>query len=282
MSVVSLAPLRAIRRGVLRALAPVSVLVLTAIVLFCLAGPLLVHGDATTQHPTQMLEGMSSSHWLGTDELGRDLGIRLMVGGRLSLFVALGAVLVALVIGTTWGLLAAHGRGWADEILMRGADALMAIPQILFALICVAAFGASLLSLSLISGLLLAPSTARMARALANQEMAMDYYTAGVATGTPSLVMLWREVVPNMLPGIGSQAVINAASAMILEASLSFVGLGVQPPSMSWGVLLQQGYGFLFSHASYAVLPALFILVTILSLNAMADRLSTRAGVGVR
>jgi peptide/nickel transport system permease protein len=265
-----------------RSRVPASALLLASVVLFCLVGPLLVSGDATTQDSAHTLSGFTSSHWLGTDELGRDLGIRLMVGGRLSLFVAVGAVAVALVVGTAWGLLAASRRGWADEILMRGADALMAIPQILFALVCVAAFGASLTSLALIGGLLLAPSTARMARALASQEMAMDYYTAGVATGTRRTTLLWREVLPNMLPGIGSQAVINAASAMILEASLSFVGLGVQPPSMSWGVLLQQGYAFLYSNASYAILPAAFLLGTVLSLNAMADRLSSRAEGGVR
>src|SRR6185312_13579535 len=131
-----------------------------------------------------------------------------------------------------------------DEILMRGADIAMAIPQILFALVCVAAFGASLLSLTVITGLLLAPSSARMARTVTIQEKSLDYYSAAVAYGAGKVRLLWTEVLPNIMPALASQAVINAASAMILEASLSFVGLGVQPPQMSWGVLLQQGYNY--------------------------------------
>ncbi len=139
---------------------------------------------------------------------------------------------------------------------MRTADVAMAIPQILFALVCVAAFGASLVSLTVIAGLLLSPSSARMARAVVIQEMALDYYAAAVACGTGRARLMLTEVLPNVAPALGSQAVINAASAIILEASLSFVGLGVQPPQMSWGGLLQQGYAFLYSDPSYAVGPA--------------------------
>ena len=118
---------------------------------------------------------------------------------------------------------------------MRTADVAMAIPQILFALVCVAAFGASLPSLIIITGLLLSPSSARMARAVVIQEMTLDYYAAAVACGTGRVRLMLTEVLPNVAPALGSQAVINAASAIILEASLSFVGLGVQPPQMSLG-----------------------------------------------
>jgi ABC-type dipeptide/oligopeptide/nickel transport system permease subunit len=252
----------------------VSVVVFGLIVAVCLLAPVIDRHSPTTTDPANAFAPASAQHWLGTDELGRDMLTRLLYGGRLSLSVAAGAVVIALVLGTAWGLAAASTRGIADQLLMRTADAAMAVPQILFALVCVAAFGASLLSLIVIAGLLLSPTSARMARAVVIQEMTLDYYAAAVACGTGPVRLLLTEVLPNVAPALGSQAVINAASAIILEASLSFVGLGVQPPQMSWGGLLQQGYGFLFSDPSYAIGPVVFILLTVLSLNLAADRLS--------
>ncbi|WP_239376299.1 ABC transporter permease [Frankia sp. Cj5] len=253
---------------------PASVLVLLAIVGMCLLAPLVSRQGATGLDPANAFGTMSARHWLGTDELGRDKLSRLLYGGELSLSVAGGSVAVAFLAGTLWGVLASGARGLPDELLMRGADITMAIPQILFALVCVAAFGASLVSLIVLTGLLLAPSTARMARAAIVREMTLDYYTAAVAYGASRGRLLLREVLPNILPDLASQAAINAASAMILEASLSFVGLGVQPPQMSWGVLLQQGYGFLYNDPSYAAAPAILILATVLCLNLAADRLT--------
>jgi ABC-type dipeptide/oligopeptide/nickel transport system permease subunit len=258
---------------------PLSMLVLLVIVALCVFAPLVGRHSPNETDPLHAFAPASGAHWLGTDELGRDMLTRLLYGGRLSLTVAAGSVLVAFVVGTAWGVAAAYRRGLVDEILMRGADISMAIPQILFALVCVAAFGASLVSLIVITGLLLAPTTARMARTMVIQEMTLDYYSAGIAYGAGRIRLLLREVLPNTAPALASQAVINAASAMILEASLSFVGLGVQPPQMSWGVLLQQGYSFLYNDPSYAVAPGVLILATVLCLNLAADRLG---GEGVR
>jgi ABC-type dipeptide/oligopeptide/nickel transport system permease subunit len=256
---------------------PISVLLLLIIVLMCVFAPLVTPFGPNDVDPAHPFAAASGQHWLGTDELGRDLLTRLLYGGRLSLTVCAGSVVIAFLIGTIWGVSAAERRGFVEEILMRTADVTMAIPQILFALVCVAAFGASLLSLTVITGLLLAPTSARMARSVTIQETSLDYYSAGIAYGAGKIRLLTREVFPNILPALASQAVINAASAMILEASLSFVGLGVQPPQMSWGVLLQQGYGFLYNDPTYAVAPAVLILVTVFCLNLAANRLgSTR------
>ena len=259
---------------------PVSIIVFGLIVAACVLAPFIDHHSPITPDPANTFAPASGQYWLGTDELGRDMLARLLYGGRLSLMVAAGAVAIALLLGTAWGVLAATTRGLADQLLMRTADVAMAIPQILFALVCVAAFGASLVSLTVIAGLLLSPSSARMARAVVIQEMALDYYAAAVACGTGRARLMLTEVLPNVAPALGSQAVINAASAIILEASLSFVGLGVQPPQMSWGGLLQQGYAFLYSDPSYAVGPALFILLTVLCLNLAADRLGGASPLG--
>jgi ABC-type dipeptide/oligopeptide/nickel transport system permease subunit len=251
---------------------PISVLLLLVIVLLCFLAPLVTSygpDDVNAAHP---FASASGQHWLGTDELGRDLLTRLLYGGRLSLMVCAGSVVIAFLVGTVWGVFAAERRGFAEEVLMRTADVAMAIPQILFALVCVAAFGASLISLTIITGLLLTPTTARMARSVTIREISLDYYSAGIAYGAGTIRLLTREVLPNILPALAGQAVINAASAMILEASLSFVGLGVQPPQMSWGELLQQGYGFLYNDPTYALAPAVLILVTVFSLNLAANR----------
>jgi len=272
-AVIAAAPVRHPRRARL-GIPPVSALLLLLIVLLCVCAPLVVSAGPDQIDPTHPFAAATGQHWLGTDEVGRDLLSRLLYGGRLTLMVCAGSVALAFVLGTVWGVAAADRGGWADELLMRGADITMAIPQILFALVCVAAFGASLLSLTLITGILLAPSSARMARSVTIQETGLAYYTAGIAYGAGKIRLLSTEVLPNIFPALASQAAINAASAIILEASLSFVGLGVQPPQTSWGVLLQQGYGYLYNDPSYALAPAIMILLTVLCLNLVANRLS--------
>jgi ABC-type dipeptide/oligopeptide/nickel transport system permease subunit len=251
--------------------------VLAVLVLACLLGPLFV-ADPNEQDPAIAFAGSSSAHWFGTDDLGRDLFSRVLNGGRLSLLISASAVLVAFLLGTTWGFLAAMRGGIVDELLMRSADAMVAIPQLLFALVCISAFGASTLSLALVIGILLAPSTARQARSAALTEMARDSYAAAIAYGARRRRLLLRELLPNCTGSLAVQAAINAAGAMILEASLSFIGLGIQPPDASWGTLLQQGYSFLYQRVQYAVFPGLAILLTIWMLNIVADQL----GGGIR
>lgn len=260
------------KRAWRRCLVPGSAVVLILILAFCLLGPLFSPYSSDQINSANILAGPSASHWLGTDELGRDMLTRLMYGGRLSLQITGGAVVIALLLGTLWGMWAAAGGRLADEVLMRLGDITMAIPQIMFALAFVAAVGASRPSLILVTGFLLSPSSARMTRAAVLGEMQRDYYTAGVAYGATKAALMFREVLPNAASGIAAQAVINAASAIILEASLSFVGLGVQPPGMSWGTLLQQGYGQLYSAPHYVIAPAGAILLTVLCLNLLADR----------
>jgi peptide/nickel transport system permease protein len=273
--IATLNPSVARRRRLRVAVPPLSVVLLAVIVLLCVFAPVVAPFSPDDVDPTHPFAAATGQHWLGTDELGRDLLTRLLYGGRLSLLVCAGAVAIAFVLGTVWGLLAAERGGIIDEVLMRTADVAMAIPQILFALVCVAAFGASLLSLTVITGILLAPSSARMARTVTIQETSLDYYSAAVAYGASKARLLGREVLPNILPALISQAVINAASAMILEASLSFVGLGVQPPQMSWGVLLQQGYNYVYNDPTYAAAPAIILLATVFCLNAAANHIGS-------
>lgn len=251
----------------------VALSVLGLIVLLCVLAPLVSSYDPSRLAPTDRFADPSFSHPFGTDELGRDLFTRVLYGGRYSLGIAFGATFVAMLVGSAWGFAAAFGRGFVDELLMRFADVTMAIPQMLFALVFVAAFGTTGAGLALIIGVLLAPVTARMVRSAVLGELQADYYTAAVAYGASVPRLIVRELLPNIAGAIGVQAAINAANAIILEAALSFVGLGVKPPDASWGTLLQQGYQKMYQSADYVIYPAVAIFVTIWMLNLLADQL---------
>src|SRR5690606_20081134 len=214
----------------------------------------------------------SPEHLFGTDELGRDLFSRVLYGGQLTIFIAGGATLVAMVLGVAWGMAAAFTRGIVDEILMRLADTVMAIPQILFALVFISAFGADPVKLAVIVGILLTPTTARLVRSAVISELQEDYFTAAVAFGSKRSRLLFAEVLPNARGPIVVQAAINAANAILLEASMSFVGLGIAPPEATWGTLVQQGYQKMYQSIGYVLFPALFIFVTIWLLNVLADQ----------
>ncbi len=244
---------------------------LALIVLASVLAPLLAPFDPSAQSPDRFASP-SAGHLFGTDELGRDLFSRVLHGGQLTMAIAGGATLVAMLLGIAWGMAAAFGRGILDEILMRLADTVMAIPQILFALVFISAFGADPVKLAVIIGILLTPTTARLVRSSVLSELQEDYFTAAVAFGSTRARLLFTEVLPNARGPIVVQAAINAANAILLEASMSFVGLGIAPPEATWGTLVQQGYQKMYQSIGYVLFPALFIFVTIWLLNVLADQ----------
>ena len=215
----------------------------------------------------------SGAHPFGTDELGRDLMTRVMFGGRTSLEIAVAATIISMVVGVLWGFAAAFREGWVGEVLMRIADAALGMPVILLGLVLVAAFGASTLSLIVILGVLFSPATARLARSSLLSELKSEYYLAAVAVGASGPRIVLGELLPNTLPVQLARATLVAADAIFVEASLSFVGLGVQPPGASWGTLLQQGYTNLYRSIWYPIFPGLVILIAVLALNTLGDNL---------
>lgn len=261
-----------LRKLIRRPAAVISAAVLAVLVFASAFAPLLF-GSPTAIDVTQPLKGPSAQHWLGTDELGRDLLARIADAGRLSLGLGVGATVIALVVGAAWGLAAASMGGWLDEVLMRIVDAALAIPAILFALVCVAAFGAEIVSLTIIVGMLMTPLSARVMRSAVLSELRTDYVRGLTAVGASRLHILSREVLPNALPALLAQTTLNVATAIMLEASLSFLGLGVQPPSASWGTLLAGGYAQLIQAPWYPLFPALAILLAIASLNVLGGQL---------
>jgi peptide/nickel transport system permease protein len=253
--------------------AALAALVVGLIVLGVVAAPLVAPYSPTAFDFAHLFAPPSLAHPFGTDELGRDLLTRVLYGGRTSLEIAAFAVLIAMGGGSIWGFVAAYRRGWGDELLMRVADLTLGMPVILLGLVLVAAFGSSTLSLVLILGILFMPATARLARAALLSELETDYYLAAISVGAPPWQIMLKELLPNTAPVLIARASVVAAEAIFVEASLSFVGLGVQPPAASWGTLLQKGYSSLYRSYWYPLFPGLVILVAVLALNTLGDHL---------
>lgn len=264
---------RFLSRLLRRPSAAIAALVVAAIVVGVVGAPLVAPYSPTAFDFAHLFAAPSFAHPFGTDELGRDLLTRVLYGGRTSLEIAAFAVLLAMSGGAVWGFTAAFDRGWLDELLMRAADLTLGMPVILLGLVLVAAFGSSTVSLVLILGILFMPATARLARAALLSELETDYYLAAVSVGTPPWQIMLRELLPNTAPVMIARASVVAAEAIFVEASLSFVGLGVQPPAASWGTLLQKGYANLYRSYWYPIFPGLVILVAVLALNTLGDHL---------
>jgi peptide/nickel transport system permease protein len=253
--------------------ASVAAVLLVVVVAAVALAPLIASVPPDAIDPSHPFAPPSLAHWFGTDELGRDLLSRMLYGGRYSLGIAGCATVIAMLLGVAWGFVAGQAGGWLDEVLMRFVDVVMAVPIILFGLILVAAFGASVFTLAIIIGLLLSPATARIARAAVLAELQSDYCLAAVAAGVPRGRLLFGELLPNAGPVLIARASLVAADAVMIEASLSFLGLGIAAPAASWGTLLQQGYANIFSSLSYVAFPGLVIFVAIWVLNTLGDRL---------
>jgi peptide/nickel transport system permease protein len=258
------------RRSLLRAVydQPSVIVALGTILFIALISafsPLLFPNADKIDAPNRLLPP-SPEHWFGTDELGRELVARMAHAGQLTLVIALGAMALSIILGVLWGMLAGS-HGWIEEVLMRTADAIMAVPIILFALVFVAAFGSSPEVLIVILGILKAPLVARVTRASTMVELASDYVRGLAVVGLNKRRILFAEILPNVFPVIVAVATLNIASAIMIEAALSFIGLGVQPPLASWGTLLKIGYGLIHQAWWYALIPAIAITIVIAAFN---------------
>lgn len=261
----------ALSRLLRRPAAAVAFLVISLLVAGTVGASLFAPYAPTALDFDSLFASPSREHLFGTDELGRDLFSRVLYGGRTSMIVAFAATLIAMGLGVVWGFASALKEGWIGEILMRVADTMMAMPVILLGLVLVAAFGASTASIAVILGLLFAPATARIARAALLGELRSEYYLAALSVGASRVRIVARELLPNTMPVLVARATLVMAEVIFVEASLSFVGLGVQPPDTSWGTLLQQGYANLYRSYAYPIFPGIVILVAVLALNTLGD-----------
>jgi len=219
------------------------------------------------------LQPPSTSHWLGTDSLGRDIVSLLIVGSRVSIAVGLIAVGIGIAFGVALGLLAAVKRGWIEEVVMRLADFTFAFPALLSAIMLTAIYGPGLVTSIVAIGIFNVPVFARITRASALVVRSREYVTAARALGKSE----WRITVEHVLPNIAAilivQATIQFALAILAEAALSYLGLGTQPPTPSWGRMLNEAQQQLFQAPQLAVYPGLAIALTVLGLNLLGDGL---------
>lgn len=264
---------RAWRRLLRRPAAMVALVVVVIIVASALLAPWIAPHDPTRQSWTAVRQAPSMLHWFGTDEVGRDVLSRVIWGARASLAAGVVSVMIALVIGVPLGLLAGYVGGWTDAVLSRLTDAMLAIPFLILAIALAAFLGPNLTNAMIAIGVTATPIFIRLTRGQVLAARAEDYVEAARAVGNPHWRIAIRHVLPNVTPPILVQATLTIAAAVIAEASLSFLGLGQQPPMPSWGSMLNSAQRFLAQAPWMAVFPGIAIFVTVLSFNVLGDGL---------
>jgi len=230
--------------------------------------------NPVAQKLANALKGPSATNWFGTDELGRDILARVIFGARTSLVTAGGAVAIAALAGVPIGLVAGFFGGWRDAVLMRFVDVLLALPAILFAMAMIAVLGRSQAAALVAVGLTGMPSFARITRAQVLTLRKRDFVTAVEAFGGTATYNMFRTILPNSWSPILVQVVVLCSVAILLEAALSFLGVGVPPPTPSWGEMLRTGKSYLHEAPYYAVLPGIVLTLTILSFDVLGRALS--------
>ena len=229
--------------------------------------------DAVAQHLSTRFKNPSSAHLLGTDQYGRDVLARVIYGGRISLFVGLATICVSLSLGSIIGASAAYSGGKVDNILMRLMDMFLAIPNILMAITLVAALGSSLFNLILAMGISQTPRMSRIVRSSVLGIIGQDYIEAARSCGTKGGFIILKHILPNAIGPIIVQATMTVGTMIIWAAGVSFLGMGIQPPTPEWGAMLSEGRVYITTHPHLVLYPGLAIAVTALSLNLMGDGL---------
>ncbi|MBB3897902.1 ABC transporter permease [Roseococcus suduntuyensis] len=264
---------RAIRRFLRHRLAMAGLVVVVLFVLVAAFAPLLAPYDPNQTSWTAIRRAPSAAHWFGTDENGRDVLSRVIWGARASLMAGVLAVLGAVIIGVPIGLLAGMAGGWVDAVISRIADAMLSVPFLILAIALAAFLGPALENAMLAIAISASPVFVRLARGMALEAMSTDWVEAARALGNPPWRTAIVHVAPNIVPPLMVQATLSIAEAIIAEASLSFLGLGMQPPDPSWGSMLNSAQRFLTQAPWLAIFPGLAIFLVVLAFNLAGDGL---------
>lgn len=250
-----------------------SLLALILLMAVAIAAPWITLHDPNETDMANVLAPPSLSHPLGTDQLGRDILSRIIWGARVSLQVGLVAVGIAFILGTTVGMFGAYWGKWSDEVSMRLVDILLSFPMILLAICLIAFLGSSLTNVMIAVGISLSPRFARIARGLTLAVKEQTYIEAARAVGSGSMRICFRHVLPNILSPLLVAATLYTSTAILIESSLSYLGLGVQPPDPTWGSIINEGREVLRIAPWISTFAGLVIMITILSLNILGDAL---------
>ena len=264
---------RALRRLLRRKGAIFGLVVIALFVLVAVFAPLIAPYDPAAQSWTLVRKPPSWSHWLGTDDVGRDILSRIIFGARASLLAGVISVCIAVSIGVPLGLMAGYLGGLVDGVLSRLTDAMLAIPYLILAIALAAFLGPSLGNAMIAIGITATPVFVRLTRGQVLAVKVEDYIEAARAVGNPPWRIALVHILPNILPALLVQGTLAIAAAIIAEASLSFLGLGQQPPEPSWGSMLNSAQRFLANAPWMAVWPGLAIFLTVVSFNLLGDGL---------
>ena len=252
----------------------VSLTVLLVLTVLCYGTPLFVSEDAANWiEMEKMRHPPSREHPFGTDDVGRDMFLRVLFGGRISLRIGFLAALIGVTIGIAVGAAAGYNAGWLDNILMRITDALLSIPTLFILIVLSRIVGQSITTITVVIGALSWMRLSRLVRANVLSLKEHDFVLAARALGVPSRRILVRHIVPNTVAPIVVAATLGVGRAIIQEASLSFLGLGVQPPIATWGNMLYRAQSYLATAPWIAIFPGLLILITVLCVNFVGDGL---------
>jgi peptide/nickel transport system permease protein len=262
-----------IHRGFRNPVLLLSSVMILLVVLSSILAPLITPYDPSEMNSKVRLSAPSVEHWFGTDQFGRDVFTRVIYGSRLSLQIAITAVFTAVIIGGIIGILSGYYGGWLDAITIRIMDVLIAFPSLLLALFLVAILGPDIKNLILAISLTRIPYFARLVRAEVASLERRPFVEAGRMVGATDFRIMIFHLLPNVFPLILVFATMDIATAVIAESSLSYLGLGAQPPTPSWGRMLTEARGFLGRAAWLSIFPGFFLMVTIISFNLLGDSL---------
>lgn len=251
----------------------VALAIIAAVVLIALFAPVVAPYDPLEQDYNALLAKPSAAHWMGTDQVGRDLLSRVIYGTRVSLLVGLISVGIAIAVGMPLGLIAGYRRGAVDEVVMRLMDALIAFPSLILALAIVAVLKPSLVNVMAAIGITSVPLFARLTRSQVLSLRERDFIGAAHALGVTDLRIMLRHILPNAVSPIIVQATLGLGFAVLAEASLGFLGVGVQPPTATWGSSLNQGAPLLERAPWLSIFPGLAIFILVLAFNLLGDAL---------
>ncbi|ARP76933.1 MULTISPECIES: ABC transporter permease [Bordetella] len=254
----------------------VGTLMLAAIVLVSLGAPWLARYDFDAMDAAARMMPPSPQHWLGTDEFGRDVFSRVLYGGTTSILLGVSATALSFVVGVPLGLLAGYLRGWIDDTVMRAVDIVISVPPVMLGLLILASTDPSLWKAALAVGIIYTPIMIRLARGMTLSLANEEFITAARARGEGLAWILLREILPNALPPLVVEASLRVSFAILLGAVFSFLGLGTQPPSSDWGLMVAEARPYLERAPWVALSPGLAICLTVIAVNLMGEGLRKR------
>lgn len=252
-------------------LAVASAAVIILIALAAIFAPLVAPYDPTAQDLANRLQGMSAEHIFGTDQLGRDVFSRMIYGARISLCIGIFPTLISMILGTILGLMSGYLGKTVDFIIMRLADITMAFPSLLLAMVVMYTLGNGIINIFLALTIVSWAGTARVVRSQTLSLREMEYVQAATSMGVSKFKIMFRHILPNCLPNLIVLFTLNIPGSILSESSLSFLGIGAQSPSTSWGLMVSEGKDYLFTNPVMAIAPGVAILILALAFNFLGD-----------